>query len=112
MIVIIEIDQLAQFQMPGERGGFRRHAFHQIAVADQSVGEMMNDLKPWPIVPGGQIRFGDGHAHPVTESLTEWTCGDFHAGGHAALGVTGRVAAPLAKLFDLVEREIIACEIQ
>ncbi len=45
-VVIVEIDQLPEFQVARERSGFGCHALHQIAIADQSVGEMIDDLKP------------------------------------------------------------------
>ena len=98
--------------MTRKRRGFGRHAFHQVTVADQPVGVMMNNLEPGPIVTTGKIRFGDGHAHSIAESLTERACGGFHAGSYTSLGMTRREAAPLAKLFDLFERQIIAGEIE
>ena len=42
-IVVVQTDQLAELQMAGERGGFRRDAFHQVAVADDRVGEVIDD---------------------------------------------------------------------
>jgi hypothetical protein len=46
VILIVEIDQLAQLQMPGQRCGLLADAFHQIAVAANRVGVMIDDL--WP----------------------------------------------------------------
>jgi hypothetical protein len=64
---------------------------------------MIDDLKPRPIVPRRKMCFGNRHAHAVAESLTERVRGGFHTRRRTALGMTGREAAPLTELFDLVE---------
>ena len=43
-IVVIEHDQLAQAEGSGERGGFMADAFHQIAVAAEDVGVVVDRL--------------------------------------------------------------------
>src|SRR5262245_35433446 len=101
MVVIIKIYQLPQLQVSSKRGGFSCHTLHQIAIADNPVGVMIADLEPGSIVAGGKIRFGNRHAYTVAKSLTKRPRGGFHAREHTALGMTGRHAAPLAKLFDM-----------
>src|SRR5471030_1717696 len=41
VIVIVQINQFAKPQMTGERGRLRRNAFHQVAVADDTVSMMI-----------------------------------------------------------------------
>ena len=112
MVVIEEVDQFAEFQLPGERRRLGRHALHQISVAYQPVSEMINDLEVRPVVTGREMGFGDRHADAIAESLSERARGGFHTRCQAALGMTGRNAAPLAELFDLVKRQIVAGEVQ
>jgi len=55
MVVIEEVDQFAEFQLPGERGRIRRHTLHQISVADQPVSEVVDDLE---VRPGDRVNPG------------------------------------------------------
>ena len=73
---------------------------------------MIHEVMPQAVVARGEMAFRDGHADAIGKSLAERTGGGFHDGGHAALGMTGREAAPLAKPFDLFERQMIARKIQ
>ena len=98
--------------MAGEARCFRGHAFHQIAVADDRIGKVIDDVEPRAIVACCQMGFGDRHADAVAKALTERTGCCLHAGRVAALGMPGRAAAPLAKLLDLVEWHIVAGQME
>ena len=37
LVVVVEIDQLAEFEVTGERGSFRRDAFHQVSIGNDRV---------------------------------------------------------------------------
>src|SRR5918997_6939336 len=93
--------------MSRHAGGFRGNALHQVAVADDSISKMVDDLESGPIVARGEIRFCDGHSHAITEALTERPGGHFHSGSQFAFRMAGREAFPLAKMSDLVKRQII-----
>jgi len=54
---------------------------------------------------------GDGHADAVGDALAEGTGRDLHGGRNPALGVTRALGVRLAKLLDVVEREVVAVEI-
>lgn len=103
VIVIVQIDQFFQFQMIGERGGFRGNAFHQIAIANDPLSEVIDDLKSGAIVARSQVRLRHSHAHPIAETLTERSCRRLHSRGQAAFRMAGRLTAPLTELFDLLE---------
>ncbi len=107
MVVVVEIDQLAEPQVPGQRGGFRRDAFHQVAVADDAVSVMVDDLEAGAVVARRQMRLGHRHAHAVAEALAKRPGRHLDAGCEAALGVPGRDASPLAELLDLLQRQIV-----
>ena len=98
--------------MAGEGCGLRRDALHQVTVADDPVGEMIDDLGAGAIVTCGQVRFGHRQTHSVAEALTERPRGRLDAWSNAALGVARRHATPFAKLFDLIERKIITGEVK
>src|SRR6185437_5190045 len=49
-VIVIEVDQLSELQMAGKGRGLRGYAFHQIAIADDPIGEMIDDLRAGPVV--------------------------------------------------------------
>ena len=73
---------------------------------------MIDDLEPRPIVTRRKLRFRNRHSYTVAESLPERAGGGFDARRQTTLRMSGRNAAPLAELFDLVKREIIAGDVQ
>src|SRR5581483_4364753 len=55
---------------------------------------------------------GERHADAVGEALPERTGGGLDAGGEMRLRMSRRARAPLAKLLQLVERQVVAGEVQ
>ena len=84
MIVVVKVDQLAQLQVSGQRCGFRGHAFHQIAIADDAIGEMIDDAEAGPVVAGRQVRLYHCHAHAIAKTLAQ------RPGGHLDVGRRAR----------------------
>ncbi len=111
-IVVVQIDQFAELQMAGQRGGLRRDALHEVAVTHDRIREMIDDLESRAVVTGSEARLGDRHAHAVAESLPERSGRDLDAGCETALRVTGRDASPLAELPDLLERNVVAGHVE
>ena len=111
-IVVVESDQLAELQVTGERGGFVRDALHQVAVGRQKVRVVIDDRVPRPVEQRRQLRLGDRHADGVARALPERSCRCFDARRDAVLGVARRAAAPLPELLDVLEREVVAGQIQ
>ena len=98
--------------MAGKGRGLRGYALHQIAIADDPIGEMIDDLGAGPVVTRRQVRFGHRETHAVAEALTERSGGRLDARRNATLGMSRRHAAPFAKLLDLFERKIVAGEVK
>ena len=53
VVVIIQIDDFAQLHMSGQRGCLVRNTFHQVAVADDGVGVVVNNFMLGTIEGGG-----------------------------------------------------------
>src|ERR1039457_930788 len=71
-----------------------------------------NRLPPWPrpaTIRGGQVNLPRREAGA---SSGERAGGGFHSRGDAAFGMTGGGAAPLAESFDLLQRQIVARQVQ
>ena len=111
-VVVVEDDELAEAEGSGERGGLVRDAFHQVAVAAEDVGVVVDDVVGVAVVDGGEMLLCGGDADGHAEALAERAGGDFDAGGLAVLGMAGRVRAPLAELLELRHRQVVAGEMQ
>ena len=107
-VVVVQNDQLAQAEVSGERTSLGRDALHEIPVAGQHVGEVIDDGMTAPVVPGRQMGFRDGHAHGAADPLPQGARRHLHAGRAAIFRVAGRPAPPLPERPDIVEAEIVA----
>ena len=111
-VVVIEADQLAQLQVPGQRCCFSRHAFHHVAVADDRPSVMIDHGMAVAIVAAGEMGFANRHADGIGHPLAERPGGHFHAGHVAPLRMTRRLAVPLAEALYVGHREVIAGHVQ
>src|SRR6185503_21071089 len=98
--------------MARQGGGLRSYSFHEVAVAGDGVGSMVNYLESWAVVACGELRFGDCHADGVCEALSERSGGDFYPGSMPTFGMPWRLATPLAELLEVAQREVIAGQVQ
>ena len=87
-------------------------ALHQVAVAHNGVGMMVHDGKAGPVELGSQHLFGQGKAYTVGKTLPQRASGGLDARRVAIFRVSGRLAAPLAKLLELLHRQIVAGQVQ
>ena len=111
-IVVVQAGELAEPQVAGERRGFGAHAFHQVAVADDRVRRVVDDGEARTVVSGGELRLGDRHADGVRQPLAERARRHLDARRVSALRMPGCLAIPLAELLDVVERQIVAGQMQ
>ena len=90
VVVVVEQRQLAEPQVPGERGRLVADALHQVAVAGERAGAVVDDPLAGAVEARGQEPLGDRHADRVADPLAERAGGDLDARGVAALGVARR----------------------
>ena len=112
LVVVVEHHQLAEAEVPGEAGGLRRDPLLEVAVGADGVGPVVDDLVARPVELRGEAALGDGHADGVGHALAQRTGGRLHARRHAELGMTGRARAPLAEVLQLLEREVVAGQVE
>ena len=98
--------------MTGQSTGLTNNTFHHVAIARHYVSEMINQLCAIAVEAGSQLFLGNGHAHGVSQALTQRACGYFHTGGMFILRVAGSKATPLTEILYIVERQIISGEVQ
>ena len=112
LVVIVEKDQLAQAPVARQRRRLQADALHQVAVADQRVGVVIDDFVPVAIEIAGQKSFRQRHADRRRRPLAQRTGGGLHAGRVAVFRVAGCAAAPLAEVLDLLQRQVIAGQVK
>ncbi len=111
VIVIVEADQPTQFVVAGERCGFVRDPFHEITVTRDEIRVVIDDpLRA--IEYSGRVCFRDRHSDCIAESLSERTGRRFDARCVSVLGMSGCLAVQLTKIPDVVERQVVASEIE
>ena len=98
--------------MSGQTCSLLRDAFHQVAVADDGIDMVGHDVKSGPVVVGRQPLFGNGHTHAVGKSLSQRTSRGLDPGRVAVFRVAGCLAAPLAKVFQLLQGQIVTGQME
>ena len=112
VVVIVEVNELAEFEMAGEGGRFMGHTLHELAVADDCVGMVIDHLVFRTIEMGGQKPLGNGHSHTIGKSLTKGAGSGLDPFCNVRFRVTGGEALPLAEILEFIERKIITSEMQ
>src|SRR6516162_2916931 len=67
---------------------------------------------PRPVEVGGEVLLRNAHAHTVAKALTKWAGRGLHSLGEAILRMARGLAPKLSELFDLVQRQVIARQVQ
>ena len=112
VVVVVEVDDPAEAELAGERGRLGGDALHQVAVGDDRVDVVVLDVLA---VVLAQELLGERHADAVREARAERAGRDLDAGRDVdavALGVARGQRAPLAKLLELLHREVVARQVQ
>ena len=109
VVVVVHTDQVAQVLVASERRRLVADAFHEAAITGDDERVVVDDVGAELAT---QVPLGECHSDGIGEALAERTGGHLHAGGVADLGVARSGRAPLAELFDVVEREPVAGEEQ
>jgi hypothetical protein len=108
-VVVVEIDEASEAEMPRERRRLRRDTFHQVAVGADREYAMVDDVAA---VALAQEALGHRHADAVRKALAERPGRRLDARRVTELGVAGRQRAELPEALDLVERQVVSREMQ
>jgi len=87
VVVVVEVDELAETEIAGERRRFVRHALHQVAVRGDAVDAVIDDLVERAVVALGEEPLSHAEADPIRKALTERPGSRFDAGGVMYLGM-------------------------
>ena len=112
VIVVVEKNDVAEPEMAGDRCGLARDAFHQVAVAANSEDAMIEQARLVAIEARLEMLRRHRHADRVADALAERAGSGLDAGDAPVLGMARSFAAELAELLDVVERDVVAGEIE
>ena len=84
VVVVVDVNEPPEPEVPGQGSGFVANAFHQVAVAADHEGVMVHEVRP---VLGAEDPFGNAHPYAVGEALPERAGRDLDAFELARLGV-------------------------
>ena len=90
---------------PATEAASRGDAFHHVAVAAEGPDVVIEELEPGTVEVRGQPALGDGHADAVGDSLAQRAGRCLDARRQAVFGMAGSLAAELAEILDVVERD-------
>ena len=102
LIVVVDVDELAERQMTRQRGCFGRHTLHQITVAHEPVDVVVDEIRA---EDRSQVRLGDRHTDAGPESLPKGTGRELDPELRVPLGMACRRRSPLAEVPEIVHRE-------
>jgi hypothetical protein len=111
-VVVIDDYELAQPEGAGEGGRLRAHALHEVPVRRDDVHLVVDDLVSDPVVALPEKALCHRHPDGVRDSLAERPGGGLDAGRQEVLGMPRRERFPLAKPLQLLERQVVAGEVQ
>jgi hypothetical protein len=69
MVLVVQINQLAQSQVAGERGGLAGDALHEIAIAANCISVVIHDVVAGTVIASRKPCFHYRHTDTVSESL-------------------------------------------
>src|SRR5580765_8623486 len=71
LVVVVEINEISELEMTGERTGLVTNALHKIAVRTDAVDKIINDRKASFVKSCRKMRLRDTHPDAVCKTLTE-----------------------------------------
>src|SRR5262249_61153610 len=86
------------------RWGCEPHAPRHGDVAENGIDVVREDLEVGAIVAVREPRLGDGHAHAGGDALPERSGRGLHSRNQVVLGMTWSLAAELAEVTNIIER--------
>jgi hypothetical protein len=104
VVVVIDPAEIVQGEMARQRRRFRSHALHHAAVAANRINVVTEDLEVGAIVTVGEPCLGNGHAYAGGDTLPKRSGRSLNPGNQMVLGMTWSLAAELAEVTNIIER--------
>ena len=109
MVVVVDVNEPPEPEVPGQRSGFVADPFHQVAVAADHEGVVVDQVRA---VLGAEDPFGDAHPYAVGEALPERAGRDLDAFQLVDSGWPGVRRTELAELGEVLQGQVVTREEQ
>ena len=112
IVGVVQVDELPEAEMPRQRRRLVGDALHEVAVRADAVRVVVDDRVLVGVELVGQHPLRERHAHAVGEPLSEGAGRGLHAGRHPKLRMSRRLAAPLPKVLNLLQGQVVPRQVQ
>ena len=112
VVGVVNEDEVVEALVAGKGHGLHADALLHAAVAREADHVVVEDRVLGRVEAGRGHLAGHGHADGIAHALPQRTGGAFDAGRLAKLGMAGGLAVELAEIFQLLERQVVAAEVQ
>ncbi len=112
VVVVVDEAELAQPEVSRKAGRFAGDAFHEVTIAAEAPDPVVDDFHAGTVVLLREDPLGDGHPHRVAEALAQGASGGLDPGSVPPLRMTRRLRAPLPELPDVLQRKVVASEVE
>ncbi len=89
-----------------------RDTFHQTAVTHEHISEVVNDVVTRFVELRCQSFLSNRHTYGISDALAEWASGGFDARCVTVFWVTRCFRMQLTEVFQIVNRQLIAAQVQ
>jgi hypothetical protein len=83
VIVVIEANEVSEFQMSSQTGSLAGDALHGTAIAKDAVGVVGNEVESGLVERGSSMRLGNSESNRIANTLSQRTSGDLDTGSLA-----------------------------
>ena len=111
-IAVEQIDKFPKTEMSGEGCRLVGDPLHQVSIADQRIGEMIDELVLGSVKSCGQQTFGKGEADGIGGSLSQRPGRRLDSGSIAVFGVSRGHRTPLSEVPQLFKLQIVAAKME
>ena len=102
-VIVIQINHFTQTQVTCHGSCFRCDPLHKIAIGDDGIGKMVDDIQTIPIEFVRKKLFRHGHADTIGKSLTKGASGGFHARRVTEFRMSRCFTPPLTEVFYIIK---------
>lgn len=89
MVVIVQADQVAKFQMAGSTSSLAGNTLHSTSISEDAVCVVIEQVVSWSVENGSRMGLGNSKTNSIGNTLTEGSGCDLDSGGVVSFRVTG-----------------------
>ena len=112
VVVVVDVDEAPEPELARDRRGLLRDSLHHVAVGADRVDPRVDDRVARPVPPVGEEALRDREPHAVREALPERPRRRLDSRRVPELRVPRRPRAPLPKMLQVVDRHVVAGQVE